>query len=161
MKNLKWFSAAVFTLFFLFIFSELFIANNKEIFMQDKKSDLDSISQNTIEVINSFNEAFNNHDVNAIMNLMTEDCVFENTRPTPDGERIVGQEKVRAFWEMFFSRSPKAHFETEEIFAAGDRCVVRWVYTWLKDGKEGHIRGVDIFKVREGEVAEKFSYVKG
>jgi ketosteroid isomerase-like protein len=121
----------------------------------------DSASGETLQVINLFNEVFNKHDVDAIMKLMTEDCVFENTRPVPDGERFVGQERVRAFWELFFSRSPQAHFEAEEIFAAGNRCVVRWIYTWIKDGKKGHIKGVDIFKVRDGKVAEKFSYVKG
>lgn len=72
-----------------------------------------------------FNEAFNRHDVNAVMALMTEDCVFDNTRPPPDGERFVGQQAVRAFWEQFFFRSPDARFEAEELLAAGDRCVVR------------------------------------
>jgi len=129
--------------------------------MQDNISQADSVSLNTIDVVNRFNEAFNKHDINAIMDLMTEDCVFENTRPVPDGERFVGQEKVRVFWELFFSRSPHAKFETEEIFATGDRCVVRWIYTWIKEGKEGHVRGVDIFRVKDGKVAEKLSYVKG
>ncbi len=56
-----------------------------------------------------------------------------------------------------------AVFETEEIFASGDRCVVRWLYRWAADeaGKPGHVRGVDIFRVRDGKVAEKLSYVKG
>lgn len=162
MKTLKW----ILLLFLVFIFNFEIQSSYKEnkdtkVFMQTIKSSFDSTSNSTIEIINLFNEAFNNHDVDAVMKLMTEDCVFENTRPAPDGERIVGQEKVRAFWEMFFNRSPKAHFETEEIFAVGDRCIVRWIYTWIKDGKEGHIRGVDIFKVRDGKVAEKFSYVKG
>ncbi len=162
MKILKTiFLASSFIIVFLLITSESFIFDNDNEILQEKKSELDSISKSTIEVINLFNEAFNNHDVDAIMNLMTEDCVFENTRPVPDGERIVGQQKVRVFWEMFFTRSPKAHFETEEIFAAGDRCIVRWIYTWIKEGKEGHVRGVDIFKVRDGKVAEKFAYVKG
>jgi len=53
-------------------------------------------------------------------------------------------------------------FETEEIFAAGDRCVLRWLYRWVDGaGKPGHIRGVDVFRVRDGKVAEKLSYVKG
>lgn len=115
----------------------------------------------TVAVVNRFNEAFNRHDVDAIMAAMTEDCVFESTRPAPDGERVVGQQAVRAFWEAFFRRSPRAVFETEEIFAAGDRCVVRWVYRWVREGLEGHVRGVDIFRVRDGRVAEKLSYVKG
>jgi ketosteroid isomerase-like protein len=114
-----------------------------------------------VETVQRFNDAFNRHDVDAIMALMSPDCVFENTRPAPDGERVEGQGGVRAAWEQFFARSPHAHFDTEEIFAAGDRCVVRWVYSWVKDGKRGHVRGVDVFRVRDGQVAEKLSYVKG
>jgi hypothetical protein len=52
---------------------------------------------------------------------------------------------------------------TEELFAAGDRCVVRWRYRWAADqpGKPGHIRGVDVFRVRGSKIAEKLAYVKG
>jgi steroid delta-isomerase-like uncharacterized protein len=119
------------------------------------------MTEQTLATVHRFNDAFNRHDVDAVMALMTDDCVFDNTRPPPDGERIVGQAAVRAFWAEFFRRSPDARFDTEEIFAAGDRCVVRWTYHWVKDGKPGHVRGVDIFRMHDGKVAEKLSYVKG
>lgn len=112
-------------------------------------------------VIERFNEAFNRHDVDAIMAHMTDDCVFENTRPAPDGSRIEGHAAVRVFWIEFFRRSPQARFEAEEVFEAGDRCVVRWRYEWVREGTSGHVRGVDLFRVRDGKVAEKLSYVKG
>jgi len=117
----------------------------------------------TLEAVERFNQAFNRHDVDAVMAAMTEDCVFENTFPPPDGERFEGQAAVRAFWEAFFLSSPGAVFEVEELFATGDRCVVRWRYRWAPDveGTPGHIRGVDLFRVRDGKVAEKLSYVKG
>ena len=51
--------------------------------------------------------------------------------------------------------------EAEEVFATGDRCVVRWVYRWVREGKPGHVRGVDLFRIADGRVAEKLSYVKG
>jgi ketosteroid isomerase-like protein len=116
----------------------------------------------TLEAIERFNDAFARHDVDGVMEAMTDDCVFENTCPPPDGERYEGRESVRGFWERFFRSSPSAVFETEEIFAAGQRCGVRWLYRWVDEsGKPGHIRGVDVFRVREGKVAEKLSYVKG
>jgi ketosteroid isomerase-like protein len=121
----------------------------------------DLVAQNTRAVVERFNEAFNRHDVEGIMQCMTGDCVFENTRPAPDGTRLVGQAAVRRFWEEFFARSPQARFDTEDLFAAGDRCVVRWTYHWVREGKAGHVRGVDLFRVRNGQVAEKLSYVKG
>jgi ketosteroid isomerase-like protein len=116
----------------------------------------------TIEAVRRFNEAFDRQDVNGVMAAMTEDCVFENTCPPPDGERFEGQQRVREAWAEFFGSSPDARFTTEEMFAAGDRCVVRWRYDWTgTDGTSGHIRGVDLFRVREGKVAEKLAYVKG
>lgn len=118
---------------------------------------MDTTTVQTQETIERFNEAFNRHDVDAIMALMTDDVVFENTSPPPDGEVFSGQAAVRAFWEHFFAGSPRAHFAAEDLHAAGDRCTVRWRYSW----GDGHVRGVDLFRVQDGKVAEKLSYVKG
>jgi ketosteroid isomerase-like protein len=116
----------------------------------------------TSEVIDEFSKAFNGHDVPAIMDLMPKDCVFENTSPFPDGERYEGQAAVRKFWEDFFRSSPQAVFQSEDQIVSDDRCVVRWTYHWGSDGEQpAHIRGVDVFRVRDGKVAEKLSYVKG
>lgn len=117
----------------------------------------DSAARETLATIERFNEAFNRHDVDAVMALFTDDCVFENTSPAPDGERHDGQAAVRDFWERFFTSSPQARFDAEDIFASGDCACVRWRYDW----GDGHIRGVDVFRVRNGKVAEKLSYVKG
>ena len=121
----------------------------------------DPQTEATRNTVTRFNEAFNRHDVDAVMALMTDDCLFDSTRPPPDGKRLMGQGQVRKFWEEFFQRSPHARFETEEMVAAGDRCVVRWTYHWVRDGKPGRVRGIDLFRVYEGRVAEKLSYVKG
>jgi len=118
-------------------------------------------SDSTRAVVDKFNDAFNRHDVDGVMKLMTEDCIFENTNPTPDGARLEGASAVRAYWQKFFTNNPDAKFETEEMIVSGDRCVVRWIYRKTKDGKPWHLRGVDVFKVRDGKVAEKLSYVKG
>ena len=122
---------------------------------------MDDQTSETIAAVERFNEAFGRHDVAAIMAAMTDDCVFENTLPVPDGQRLVGLSAVGAYWARFFEHSPQARFETEELFAAADRCVVRWTYHWVKHGAPGHVRGVDLFRVRDGKVAEKLAYVKG
>ena len=116
----------------------------------------------TLATIHAFNDASNRHDVDAVMALMTDDCVFENTWPAPDGERYEGQTAVRGFWERLIAGSPAARFEIEELFGAGDRATQRWHYTWVdSDGVAGHVRGVDVFRVRDGKIAEKLAYVKG
>jgi ketosteroid isomerase-like protein len=126
------------------------------------ESPLDNQANQTLAAILHFHATFNTRDVDAIMRLMSDDCVFENTFPAPDGVRLVGQSAVRAAWEALFQDSPQAAFSIEEAFAAGDRGVIRWKYTWgAPTAATGHVRGVDIFRVHDGKVAEKLSYVKG
>src|SRR5689334_14616863 len=96
----------------------------------------------TIAAVERFNKAFNLKDIEGVMALVTDDCVFENTYPPPDGERFEGREAVRAAWEELFRSSPHATFDSEELFACGDRAVVRWLYRWVDaNGKAGHVRG--------------------
>lgn len=122
----------------------------------------EAVSEQTRSVIEAFNNAFNRQDVAAAMALMTGDCVFENTYPAPDGTRVEGQAAVRAAFAEFFRQSPQARFEWEEVVVLGDRCAVRWVYHWGGAGDEaGHVRGIDLFRLRDGKIAEKLSYVKG
>lgn len=115
-----------------------------------------------LTVVRAFNDAVNGHDVDAIMALMTDDCVFENTRPAPDGTRYEGQAAVRAFWQQFFTNSPQARFDFTDLFGDGrSRCVASFTYFWIKNGQPGHVRGVDVLRIRDGKIAEKLSYVKG
>ena len=118
--------------------------------------------ESAIRIVLEFNEAFNRHDVTGMMQLMSDDCIFENTDPAPDGAVYSGKEVVTHYWKGFFRESPHAYIEIEEIFGFGERCIMRWRYSWVDIGEEkGHVRGVDIFRVRNGAIREKLSYVKG
>jgi ketosteroid isomerase-like protein len=72
-----------------------------------------------------------------------------------------GKTNVVAFWHEWFARNPDARFDAEEIIVADDRAVVRWVYRKIRNGQPWHLRGVDIFTVRDGRVAAKLAYAKG
>jgi ketosteroid isomerase-like protein len=115
---------------------------------------MDDEARGTIE---RFHEAFNRRDLDALGDLITDDCVFEATSPAPDGTRHVGREVVLEAWRVFFTDSPASHFEVEEMFGAGDRVIVRWLYSWA----DGHVHGADLLRVRAGRVAESLAYVKG
>ena len=115
-----------------------------------------------IRTVMAFNEAFNRHDVPAMMQFMSDDCRFENTTPAPDGTIYAGKVANTQFWQEFFQASPQAHIEIEEIFGLGYRCVMRWRYEWVDvAGNQGHVRGVDIFHLKNNRICEKLSYVKG
>jgi len=117
--------------------------------------------QMTRTTIDRFNEAFNRHDADALAPLLTEDTVFEDTSPAPDGRRIEGKAAVVEFWRGWFVRNPDARFEAEEVIVSGSRATVLWVYRKTRNGQPWHLRGVDVFTVRDGKVAAKLAYVKG
>jgi ketosteroid isomerase-like protein len=112
--------------------------------------------QSAEQVVSAFGAAWADHDLEGTLALVTEDVVFEATGPAPDGVRHEGRAGARDAWTAIFD-DVSSRFEVEESIAAGDRVVQRWRYSWAG----GHIRGVDVFRVRDGLVAEKLSYVKG
>jgi hypothetical protein len=109
-----------------------------------------------LKVVEVFGMAWAGHDLDAALAMVTDDCIFDATGPAPDGTTSIGVNAIRAVWTPIFD-DPNSRFEAEETFQAGDRVVQRWRYQF----EGGHVRGVDLFRVRDGKVAEKLSYVKG
>lgn len=115
----------------------------------------------TRETIDRFNDAFNRHDADALAEYLTDDTVFEDTSPPPDGRRIEGKAAVVEHWRAWFARNADSRFDSEDIIVCGDRAVVRWIYRKVRNREPWHLRGVDVFTVRGGKVAAKLAYVKG
>jgi ketosteroid isomerase-like protein len=109
-----------------------------------------------LALVEAFDAAWAEHDLDAAVMFLSDSCVFDATGPAPDGTRHIGPATIRLAWQAIFDDA-SSKFETEEIFSAGDRVVARWLYSW----PGGHVRGIDVFKVEEGRITEKLSYVKG
>jgi ketosteroid isomerase-like protein len=109
-----------------------------------------------LEVVDRFGAAWAAHDLDGALALVTDDCVFDATGPAPDGRRSVGRDAIQAAWQPIFD-DDASRFEAEETFAAGDRVVQLWRYSW--DG--GHVRGVDVISTANGLITAKLAYVKG
>jgi len=112
-------------------------------------------AETAAEVVSRFNAAWGAHDLAATLALISDDCVFESTTP-PDGQRYVGPAAIAAAWQPIFD-DRASRFTVEDAFTVGARVVTRWRYDW----HGGHVRGVDLFTVRDGLVTEKIAYVKG
>lgn len=78
--------------------------------------------QVSIEVMLDFAEAWNRHDVDALMSFMTEDCAFEaSAGPEVCGARYVGRDAVRAAFAEVWATFPDAHWGDARHFVAGER----------------------------------------
>ena len=143
-----------------FVFVLKSLSTPREDPMRSEQS-MHSQEQATRTTIDKFNDAFNRHDADGLAAFLTEDTVFEDTSPAPDGRRVEGKAAVVEFWRGWFARNADARFEAEEVIVGGNRATVLWVYKKMRNGQPWHLRGVDVFTVRDGKVAAKLAYVKG
>jgi steroid delta-isomerase-like uncharacterized protein len=118
--------------------------------------------QVTIGVLEGFADAWNRHDIDALMTFMTDDCVFEaSAGPDISGTRYVGREAVRAGFAEVWLTFPDAHWGNARHLICGARGVSEWTFTGTHtDGKYVEVNGCDLFTFRDGKIALKNSYRK-
>lgn len=110
------------------------------------------------EVIAQYNEAFRLHDAALLRDLLTEDCVIEDSTPAPDGARHVGRAACFARWAAL-AEDTALEFRPEGVETFQDRAIVRWLLTW-GHGSGDHLRGLNIIRVCNGQICEAWGYVK-
>ena len=115
-----------------------------------------------MDLLHAFAEAWNRHDLDALMSMMTSDCVFQASGGNEvDGQRHQGQRAVRAAYAAVFEQFPDAHWGGARHIVMGDRGVSEWTFTGTsKDGKRVEVRGCDLFTFRDGKIAIKNSFRK-
>jgi ketosteroid isomerase-like protein len=107
-------------------------------------------------------DAFNQHDIPAILQLMSDDCIIETSMPAPDGAVYSGKEAATRYWQDFFRDQPDAHLQAEDLIGFGKRCILFWKFSRSNgDWINTHLRGVSIFHVENDLICEMRSYVKG
>lgn len=119
-------------------------------------------SAGAFELLDRFAAAWNRHDVDALMSMMTDDCVFDaSAGPEVVGQRSEGRLAVRAAFAAVFDAFHDAHWAGCRHFIAGDRGVSEWTFTGTRtDGTRVEVAGCDLFTFRDGRIAVKNSYRK-
>jgi ketosteroid isomerase-like protein len=116
-------------------------------------------SEVTLAFVRSFIHSVGRHDVDGVLAHMTEDAVYENLGHDVDSGRHEGQAAVRAAFRAVFDAYPDCRSDTDDIFAAGNRCCYCWTMRWSEaDGSEGVSHGTDIFTLRDGKISYKKTY---
>jgi steroid delta-isomerase-like uncharacterized protein len=116
----------------------------------------------TPEFLQAFADAWNRHDINALMSFMTDDCVFDASAGVEAcGTHQVGREAVRAAFAEVWSVFPDATWSNARHLICGDRGVSEWTFTGTRaDGSRVEVNGCDLLTFRNGKIAVKNSYRK-
>lgn len=116
----------------------------------------------TTNFLDTFVGAWNRHDTNAILEMMTPDCVLcLASGATKEGSQFNGREAIRSAVGDLFSRMPDVQWQNPRHFISGDRGVTEWtMLATTRDGQRIEANGCDIFHFKDGRVAIKNSYRK-
>lgn len=116
----------------------------------------------TVELLKGFLEAFNRHDLNAIMDYFADDCIFYMPRGVgPRGDQYVGRQEVQAGLAKRFEGIPDVRYGDDQHWVCGDLGVSEWTLTGTSiAGQHIEVRGVDLLEFAEGKLIRKDSFWK-
>jgi steroid delta-isomerase-like uncharacterized protein len=116
----------------------------------------------TETLLHRFAEAWNRHDVEALLSLVTDDCIFETAAgPTARGTVHAGKAALRAAFPAAWQTWPDARWEEATHVVAGPRAFSEWTFRGTdRAGATIEVRGVDLFEISEGLIARKDTYRK-
>ena len=122
------------------------------------------LTRNEIEILwDNWNTAWNNHDLNGVMEFFHDDIYFNNWT----GGSAKGKKQLRNAWQGWFLNHGNFEFIQEEIFidAENQKLLYRWELNWpsFEKGYEGKLekrRGVDVIHFKDGKIINKLTYSK-
>ncbi|MGI9025609.1 MAG: nuclear transport factor 2 family protein [Burkholderiaceae bacterium] len=105
----------------------------------------------------AFSEAWNRHDIDALMSFMHADCVFQSAAgPDACGTRHVGTAAVREAFASAWEAVPDAQWTNGRHVAQDNFGVSQWTFTGTAaDGSRIESDGVDLFTFKDGKIALK------
>jgi ketosteroid isomerase-like protein len=112
--------------------------------------------------LRAFLDAFNAHDVDAIMEFFAEDCVMDMPRgPAPGGRRLRGKQEVRKGIQARLDGIPDVHYGDDRHWICGDRAVSEWTLRGTqRTGERIEVRGCDLLELVDGRISRKDSFWK-
>ena len=105
--------------------------------------------------IERYNDAWNDHDVDAILAFHAPGMVFENHTA---GERVEGDD-VGPHIARIFERNPDLHFTGRRLYARDGLVVSEWTATATnRAGQRVEWDGIDVFPFENGLILRKDVY---
>jgi ketosteroid isomerase-like protein len=121
------------------------------------------IEPELLELLINHTEAWNRHDLGALMDLFDEECVFEASGGDEIcGKRYQGHPQVQQAFAEVLGSMPDAQWGNGRHHILGpDYGVSEWTLTGtLPDGRRLEVNGCDFLTVRGGKILIKNSYRK-
>jgi steroid delta-isomerase-like uncharacterized protein len=118
--------------------------------------------EETIRLMQQHAEAWNAHDSDALLALMTADCIYDaSAGKSPTGVRYMGHAALRPAFEAVWTTIKDARWDDAEHFAHGDQGCTTWTFRGTKaDGSPIEVKGLDLLRFKDGLISHKDTYRK-
>jgi ketosteroid isomerase-like protein len=116
----------------------------------------------TVDTLKQIADAFNRHDLDAIMEFFADDCAMDLPRgSSPWGTRYIGKAQVRQGIASRFAGIPDVHYGDDRHWVCGNMGVSEWTLTGTTTaGVRIKVRGCDHWEFRDDKIIRKDSYWK-
>ena len=117
--------------------------------------------QEKLDLLDNFASAWGQGDIDGLMALMTDDCVYAASVGPEPGTTYRGKEAVRKGFAEIIEYESGGEQRTGRKWVSGDYVFSEWSYDEIgEDGTTVDIRGIDIFHIVDGKLALKDAYRK-
>ena len=111
-----------------------------------------------IRLQSRFLDAWNAHDLEAILSMVSQDCVFI----TADNREFQGIDSLREFFPTVWARFPNARWNVLSHARSGDRGFSEWIFTGTDQaGLSIRAIGIDVYTFRGDKICKKDAFRKG
>ena len=115
----------------------------------------------SMDQLNQILTAFNDHDLDGIMEWFAEDSEFLLAKGTePHGERFVGKPAIREILGMRFKSMPDIQWQDGQSWIMGDKALSEWRGTGTAPTGRIDCLGCDLWEFRQGKIVKKDTYYK-
>ena len=116
-----------------------------------------------LKMLVAFNDAWNKHDIEALMSMMAPECSFHAVGgPDLLGLTYTGREEVRKGFEAAWQNFPDAQWTRARHVVTGARGLSEWTFvgTRASDGTRVEVDGCDLFSLQGDKIRVKDSWRK-
>lgn len=116
----------------------------------------------TMEQLLALVDAFNNHDLDTIVDAFADDGLFIlASGPDGDGTRFQGKDDIREALEGRFDAVPDICWSDGKHWITGNKALSEWRVTGtLPNGTNLDCLGCDLWEFVDGKVTKKDTYYK-
>lgn len=116
----------------------------------------------TVQDLNDLFDAFNRHDIDAVMGHFADDAVFDAVGgPEAHGTRFKGRAAIAEAFENVWKTMRDARWEHRDHLVQGDRAVSEWTFSGTNaDGTRIEAEGADLFRLAGGRIVHKQAFRK-